>query len=158
MTKKRLESRFGKERIFSEEAIFREYMAYVKGDLPDEFGERGRRIISNADTISRVLGYQDIQSWINSYNLTSKNSVKDNLVETIEKLREDYNQLSRLGYNIRDMNRAISIIETNRDLYGIENGSSLFLKSYKEKKRIISQAKKCYERVLSQKKEDGVRI
>ncbi len=155
MTKDGLEGEFRRENILSERAVFKEYMAYVNGELPDELGTRGKRIIDQADTISKNLGYSDISKWLDSFKKSNANIIP---IERIVQIEKDYRKISRLGKSLREINQAVSIIEEHGDIYGVSNDGSLFLKSYEKKKEAISNMKKYCRTVLYLKNQPTIKV
>jgi len=150
MVKKSLEKVVNKVPILSEEKVFKEYMAYINGDLPDELGTRGTRIIDQATTLARVLGYSGVGEWV---NYLKQGLSKITPIEQIEQIRADYFKIKKLGRSERDINQAISIIESHGDIYGVKNDGSLFLESYDKKGDVVSKMKEYCRLVLNPKKE-----
>jgi hypothetical protein len=147
MTKKGLESNLQTGEILSERRIFREYIAYINGELPDELGTRGKRIMDQAQTVSRILGYQSVNDWVeackNPLDTLAGRYIpqKDMLL-----MEQTYKQIIKLGRTKREVNQAVGMIESFENSTFQENvGGRYYLKEYAHKRQIISNFVKNYK-------------
>ena len=124
--------------IISERELFEEYQSYRKGRMSDPSGDLGHNLASEIMKVSSVLGFPEVNRWADSFELS------------IKELQDFYGQVSKLGKDSRDTERAASIVGTFfEEKYGNCGTNPIFFMPYKQKRRIISRLTKYAEARLN---------